>query len=244
MSLERSKAAPLQLSLGEPQGPRLRDLLSPYIQNTETLWFYNLVAVEDLIQTLPNFPQSMPKLRSLTLDHQTNKPSWDRSTDPFEPFPDTITFLSLYDIPLYPSFLGLGTLAKLDLHYYEFQPPLDAFLDLFEGNRSLEHVDLRIDFNEFPTPIPQRRYVIMNQLRHLSITCWDAIIARIMVASISMGKGSHLGITIRSGGAESGLNDVRYLRGPPSEPIIAHFHGIRFPPLGGSFDRTKWELLV
>ena len=208
MILERTKAVPLQLSLPQPQGPRLRDLLVPYIQNTETLWCYELVAIEDFTQTLPNFPMSMPNLRSLTLEHMIDQPTWDPSADPFELFPNTMTFLSLCDVPLYPSFLRLGTLTKLVLRYYEVCPPLDAFLDLLGGNCSLEHVDLTIDFEEFPTPISQHRDVIMNRLRYLSITCWNVMIARTMVSSIPLQKGVQLEIALIDQDTELGLNDI------------------------------------
>jgi len=107
LCLERSKGAPLQLNLDVSWGSEYRDLIAPYIQNTETLRCHSLVAVEDFTQTLPNFPQSTPDLRSLILEHAIDYPTWDPSTNPFESFPNTVTSLSLYDIPLYPSFLEI-----------------------------------------------------------------------------------------------------------------------------------------
>jgi len=208
LCLERSKGAPLQLDLDVSWGPECRDLITPYIQNTETLRCDSIVAVEDFTQTLPNFPQSTPNLRSLILEHAIDYPTRDPSTDPFESFPNTVTSLSLYDIPLYPSFLEIGTLTTLTLHHFEVRPPLDAFLDLLEGNRLLEYVDLTIDFDELPSPIPRHRDVIMSQIRHLSIACVDARIARTIVSSISLLRGSRLEITVYSGGAGLGLNDI------------------------------------
>ena len=96
----------------------------------------------------------------------------------------------------------------MTLHYYEVCPPLDTFLDLLEGNCSLEYVDLTIEFDEFPAQIPQHRDVTMNQLQYLSITCWDAMIARTMVSSIPLRRGVDLEITLREENTGLGLNDI------------------------------------
>jgi len=209
LSLERSKAAPLRLTLdASRQDPTFRDLIIPRIQNVVTIWCYSLATVEDFTQTLPNFPRSTPNLQTLELGHVDDEPNWDPSADPFEPFPNTMRSLSLYDIPIYPSFLGSGTLTKLALHYYHVHPPLEAFLDLLGGNCSLEHVDLTIEFDIFPIPISHCRDVIMNRLQHLSITCWDAMIARTMVSSIPLRKGARLEITFRDEDTGFGLNDI------------------------------------
>jgi len=188
--------------------PTFRDLLTPRIQNVETLWCYSVATAESLTQTLPNFPRSMPNLRSLQLGRVVDEPIWDSSTDPFEPFPNTMKSLTLYDIPLYPSFYGLGTLTKLVLHYYNVRPPLEAFLDLLEGNCSLEHADLMILFDAPLTPISHRRDVIMNRLQHLAITCWDAVVAQTMVSSIPLQKGVRLVITFYDEDTGLGLNDI------------------------------------
>ena len=58
LTLERSKAAPLQLKLdlGFSDPETFRDLITPYIQNIETLEFEELIIIEDLSQVLPYFP--------------------------------------------------------------------------------------------------------------------------------------------------------------------------------------------
>ena len=65
LSLKRSKAAPLKLHLqmGEIRGvPEFSDLIMPYTRNAETLQAEGILSVEELMQKLSNFPQSMPNL--------------------------------------------------------------------------------------------------------------------------------------------------------------------------------------
>ena len=163
LSLERSKAAPLHFWLDVPpmrQDSVFCDLLKPYIQNIGALQFEELTTNEDLTQALPNFPQSTPNLRWLDLRHSDDEPGWESpSADPFKVFPDTLRSLSLFETPLYPSFLRLRTLTTLFLYYDAFNPPLDTILDFLEDYRSLEIAELVIDF---PAPIPQRRTVTME----------------------------------------------------------------------------------
>ena len=155
LSLERSKAAPLQLQLEMDmvgQNPEFRDLITPYNQNVENLWVEGLVTIGDPTEIpLANFPLSTPNLRSLKLLIKNDTaPGFDPSIDPFESFPGTLRSLELYDIPLYHSFLKLRTLTELPLHYYTAHTLLDTILDLLEGNRSLGSVDLKIACEESP----------------------------------------------------------------------------------------------
>ena len=210
LTLKRSGAAPLQLRLrnSAPIIQNFCDLITPHIQNTEILKFLELTTLEDFTQVLPNFPQSMPNLRLLDLDHKCSVPGWDPSNDPFGLFPDTLRSLTLYDIPLYPSFLKIGTLTELSLQYYKVQPSLDTLLDVLKENRSLESVDLNIDSDEYPTQVSQRQVVVLNRLHHLSITSWDATIARTLISNMPVRRGAHLGITLRGRSEGLGLNDV------------------------------------
>ena len=210
LTLERSGAAPLQLRLrnSTPIRKTFRDLITPRIQNTEILKFWEPTTIDDFTQVFPNFPQSMPNLRLLELEHTGNAPGWDPSINPFGLFPNTLRSLRLYETPLYPSFLKIRTLTELSLQYNVVQPSLDTLLDVLEENRSLESVDLKIDSDEYPTHISQRRAVVLNQLHNLSITCWDATIARTLVSNILVRRGAHLGVTLRGRSAGLGLNDI------------------------------------
>ena len=226
LSLERSKASPLRLWLAMDQirqHPEFCDLLTPYIQKTETLEFHHLTTARDFTRTLPNFPQSMPNLRSLELV-SAEVPRWNPSTDPFGPLPRTLRSLSLKDIPLYPSFLKLKTLTKFSLQYLNIIPsPLDTVLDLLEGNCSLENVDLKVYSKEFPVGTSQHRAVITNRLQHLSITCSDAMAIRTIVSAIPLGRGARLEIDFRGNNTGLGLNDIL------SDIPVAHLSNLLSP---------------
>ena len=211
LSLERSKAAPLRLWLIMDlvkKKARFRDLIMPYIQNTQSLGFHGLTAVEEIIQILPDFPQLMPNLQSLELTRSNHGRELDPLIDPFESFPNTLRSLSLDCIPLYPSFLKLRTLTKLSLHYSTPHPPLDTLLDFLEENRSLESVNLAIPFKEVPGQIFQRLAVKMVQLQHLLIALWDATIARILISNVSLRRGAHLEIFFCHEDAVVASNDI------------------------------------
>ena len=215
LTLERSKAVPLQVRLFNhpPVGrKKFRDLMASHIQNIGILRFKGLINIEDLTKALPNFPQSTPNLRSLELTRVDSiirsGPPIDRSIDPFGLFPNTLRSLTLYDIHICPSFLKLRTLTDLSLRYHMVKPPLDTLLDVLEENCSLESVDLIIDSEKYPTKISQRRTVVLNQLRHLSITCRDTRIGRTLISSIPLRRGVHLEITLHSNDAGLGLNSI------------------------------------
>ena len=209
LTLERSKTAALELRL-DPHTTGFTsfcDLILPYTQNIGTLQFRVFGTLEQLTQTIPNFPQSTPNLRVLEL---TSVKGFDASIDPFESFPNTLRSLSLIDIPLYPSFLKLRTLTKLSLEYFNMDcPALDTLLGFLEENRSLESVDLTIRTDqEFPARISHRQAVITNRLQRLSIASRDAMVARTLVSSTPLRRGAHLEITLPCRGAGLGLNDI------------------------------------
>ena len=174
--------------------PGFMDLVTPCFHNVETLEFCDIVTVDDLNRTLPNFPRTMPNLRSLDLSLSINSFDWDSSINPFGLFSPTLTHLFLYDIPLYPSFLNLRTLTRLTLHNYRFNLPLDTLLTMLEENRSLERVILRIHLTRRSLHYSQRRAPIKNDLPHLSVTYYDAEVARALISRIPLQRGGKLEI--------------------------------------------------
>ena len=186
--------------------PGFVDLITPCFHNVETLEFRNLMNVDDLNRTLPNFPQTMPNLRSLDLSLSDPGPDWDSSIDPFGFFSSTLTHLFLCDIPLYPSFLNLRTLTRLTLQNYSFSLPLDTLLTMLEENRSLERVILRIQFTKRSLRNSQRRAPIRNQLSQLSVTYYDAEVAKALISRIPLRRGAKL--EIRSLCENAGLSNL------------------------------------
>jgi len=192
LSLERAKAAPLKLTVSDDDEPYwLPDLLAPCIQNTEALSVQCPSAIE-LKKVLPNFPQSMPSLRSLTLQSDDG---WERSTDPFESFAPTMKYLSLNTIPLYPSLRKIRTLTELSLDDCDFNLQLDTLLDFLEENHSLASATIKIRFVEPSLCISQRRAAIKNRLRYLEILCYCPMDGQVLISNISLPKGATLDVS-------------------------------------------------
>ena len=224
LSLQRAKEVPLEISLDGVQigkSPGFPDLLTSHIKNTESLQFKLSSSIQELAQALPNFPQSMPNLRSLSLIGRTT--GWDWSADPFGPLTPTLTRLSLIDIPLYPTFLRISTLTNLTLYHGRFNLHLDTLLDFLEENRSLEHVVLDIEFTEAVFRNSRRRVAIRNRLRSLTIASPDAIDGHALISSIALQRGAHLEISLYDESTE--VDDVLSIFS------MAHFSNLESPTL-------------
>ena len=128
--------------------------------------------------------------------------------------------LRLTGVPLYPSLLGLGTLTELTISDSNFDLHLDTLLDFLEGNHSLEMLTLEIFFTDYLLLESQRKNVMKNQLRHLSIECRDTADARALISSIPLRKGASL--YIRLSDEDHRLSDLlpdvstTHLSNPPS----------------------------
>jgi len=224
LSLERAKASRLDVNIDMYKfraDPRPGRLIIPYIENIDTLYVHDLAGTEELIKALPGFPQSTPNLRSLTLLCTYTSPKWDRMVDPFESFAHTLEYLSLFNVPLYPSLLNLRTLTDLTLRNHWFDLHLDALLTFLEQNRSLERATLDIRFTEASLRVSRRRTTIRSRLRHLSISCNNAMNAQALISNIALRRGSHLEIS--SLDQNTGLNDVL------SEIPTTHFSNLPSP---------------
>ena len=222
--LERAKAAPLKITLRMPLGSSFHDIFAPYLQNTRTLVVHSVSTIEELKSVFPNFPRSMPTLRSLELIRPQDT-DWDRTIDPFEPFAPPLERLQLTGVPLYASLLKLGTLTDFTLSDREF-PRLDTLLDFLEGNRSLERVTLDIYFTYL---FGLERNIPMEQLRYLSINCQDERDARALISTIRLRRGASLRIHL--GGEHRTLSDflpdvsASHLSNPPSPTFFQLGHG-------------------
>ena len=224
LSLERSKASPLEVLLELDvfwKQPRFSDLLIPHLENIETLHILGLTTVGEITRALPNFPRSTPILRSLDVISWGNIQA-NPSIDPFQPFPHTLTDLTLLNIPLFPSFLGIRTLVQFEYTSHTIWFPLGAILTILEENPALESVTLGDYYREFQPPFqyPQRPALIRDRLRHLQIRCGDSVLsAQTLLSRISLGRGAHLEIS----SSERGLNEI--LSGIPSK----HFANLLSP---------------
>lgn len=231
LSLERAKTARLDVTIGLHQfraGGGDFDLIGPYSKEIDTLRVSDLSSIEELTGVLPDFPQSSPNLRSLTLLCAYSNTKWDQSVDPFKSLAPTLKCLSLSNIPLYPSLRNLRSLTDLTLCYHWFDLHVDTLLDFLEHNRSLESANLDIRFSGPSLRKSRRRTAIENHLQHLSISCWDAATARTVASSIPLQRGAHLEITFRHEDVGPALNDilsglsVSHLSNPPSPTFMEY----------------------
>ena len=209
LSLQRAKAAPLEICLDMRQvreSPDFSNLIGPHIQNIGTLRIDHISTIEEFTQTLPNFPQSIPSLRSLVLVSEPGYPNWDWSVEPVGLLSPALTHLSLRSIDLYPPFPHLRTLTDLSLQYNGFNLHLDILLDFFEGNRLLERADLKIRFTEPSLRNSRRRAAIMNRLQSLTVASVDAMDSNALISNIALQKGAHLTMTLYNRNA--GLDDL------------------------------------
>ena len=196
LSLERAKAAPLTICLDLNEDPGFLDLLLPHHQSIRSLWV-TPTTFEELTRALPNLSKSMPNLRSLRLGG-SGQDDWAQAIDPFDFSAHTLGELSLYNIPLYPSFLSLRSLTKLNLVNFHFNLHLDTLLDFLEENHSLESVKLEIWFAEPSLHHSRRQDPIGNRLKRLSISSWGEMAVRALLSAIALRRGAAL--EVRCGG--------------------------------------------
>ena len=207
LSLKRSGAAPLELSLDISQVKRnsgFSALLVPYVRNIESLSINFVSSTNELAQMLRNFPQSTPNLRSLSL---FGCPDRGRSADPSGLLTTTLTHLSLTDTPLYPEFLRLRALTDLTLRNHRFDLHRNTLLEFLEENRSLERATLEIKFTHLHLRASWARpAVIMNRLRYLSMRCSNTMDNKALLSGIAIRRGVHLEISCHE--RDGRLNDV------------------------------------
>ena len=171
LSLERTKAAPLDVHLMFDLKKETFDFLLPHARKIVSLRCVHFTVIEELAQALPNFPKSMPNLQSLGLSCilDTN-PS--RAIDPFDfSTHTTLRELSLYNVPLYPSILGFRTLTEFDLWNLRINLHVDTILTFLETNQSLERANFDINFEEDSLRRSRRQTPVKCSLRHLMIWC-------------------------------------------------------------------------
>ena len=195
LSLERAKTAPLEIYLS---ASHMREvgwlhLLRPNIRETRSLCVVGLQSAREVTTAFRNFPLSTPNLQSLKIVKSGN-PDLRRSADPFEWSAHSLRHLTLEQVPLYPSFLNLRALTTLSLTNHDFDHHLDTVLDFLEENHSLESVTLWVRFKTPALRSSRRRSPVKNQLRHLSVPCFEATQTQALISNIALQRGAHLEI--------------------------------------------------
>ena len=195
LSLERAKAAPLDIVLTFNLGEGLSRTLLPYIQRASSISCTHFSTIAELTQGLPDFPKSTPNLRSLTFDGCGLDLNRGHSIDPFDfsTHVTTLKKLALHDLPLFPSFLSLRSLTELDLRDYHLNLHVDTLLNFLGKNQSLESATFDINFEEPSLRHSQRRTPV-GKLQRLSIWCDDVVDARTLISNVGLQKGGTLEI--------------------------------------------------
>lgn len=218
--MSQSEGALKILFGGEPRPP---GLIQPLMEQISSLEIYELGGFKDLLKVLPGFPQSMSNLHSLKIASSSQEPyptfppgdpfihpsaqklySMEK-IPPHQSFPKTLKCLTLNWIPLYQSFLNIGTLTKFTLYDTAFVHSLDTLLNFLEGNAHLEHVQLKIDFKD-DLPSLKRQAPIKNKLQYLSVKCWKVEAIKALVSHIPIQTGGTL--KIYSYDLSKGLGDI------------------------------------
>ena len=257
LSLERAKAAPLAMhldmyKLDPTKHPRLHKLLLSHIQYTRSLYATG-ISTANLAQNLPDFPKSMPNLRSLTLMNGIGgQVDWPQ-LDPFDFSAHTLRDLSLRNVPLHPPFLSIRTLMELTIVDYHSNLHLDVLLDFLEENHSLESAKLSIGFVEPSLCRSRRQTPIRSRLQHLSISCMDAADGLALISGIALRRGAALEIFYYGGNTKladllSGLSTMHLPN--LSAPIFMKYRPpsklpttIRLLGPGGSFGLSGYFYL-
>jgi hypothetical protein len=209
LSLARAKASRLRVNADMHlfrANPGSFGFTTTSLQNIDSLNVFDLLSIEELTRALPNFPQSTPNLRSLTLHCAYTSARWDPAVDPFGSLARQLRHLSLLNVPLYPSILSLRSLTDLSLRYHRFDADLDTLLAFLEQNPSLEKATLDVRFTEASLRVSRRGAPISNRLQRLCILCNNPMNAQALISNIPLRKGAHLEIT--SFDQNTGLNDV------------------------------------
>jgi len=205
-TLERCKATPLEIELNLRVSDHVFfDLLLPRIRNVRSLTVHGFYSTEELARVLQKFPWSTPSLRTLVLRAERLRPAEPNpSTDPFETLANTLEYLLLDHIPLYPSFLRLTSLTELVLVDRRCNYHLNTILAFLKENHSLEAVGLGITFAEPSLRNSQLCAAIGNRLLSLSIYSIDPMDSKALISSIALQKGATLyidninaGVTLR-----------------------------------------------
>lgn len=164
----------------------------------------------------------MPNLQSLTLSGCERDADWYNHTiDPLDFSTHTmLRKLSCYDLPLFPSILGLSTLTELNLRDLRIRLHVDTILEFLENNRSLERANLAVDFEEDSLCRSRRQTPVKTCLQHLFIWCDREKNVEPLISNIRFGKGGTLELVDYGDGGLSRILSIvstMHLPGPSLE---------------------------
>lgn len=210
LSLERAKAAPLAVLLAFVPEREFVDLLLPRARNIVSFTCVGFNQIENLVRTLPDFPKSMPNLRSLQLNESGLLQEGARlPADPFDFSAHTsLKELTLIQVPLLPSILSLRTLTEFNIFYRDFRLHVDTLFSFMEENHQLEVARLEIGFHQNDLYLSQRPTPGRNRLQRLEIMGRRAEDIRALIPGIALQKGGVLALKIYRADRYTGLAEI------------------------------------
>lgn len=182
----------------------------------------------------------MPNLQSLRIA-KPRGPDPRQPNDPLDFSAHTLRYLSLYNIPLYPSILSLRTLIEFPILHSRIDLHLDTILGFLEESHSLESASLDIAFTKPSLRRSRRQTPAGNRLRHLAISYKHAVDGQAQISNIALRRGTTLEI---HSGDIGGLTDILFgvsithlsnLSSAISMEYISHNGTIRLLGPHGSF---------
>ena len=186
LCLERAGVVPLAIDIMVSDIKSGEDFLGSLLSQTSRIGRLRLTkysSVEAVAGDLPGFFDSLiPNLISLELQQTTEPaelfPSSEATVPPvFQNF-SKLESLGLVRTPLYPTLLNITSLKELKYLGYATPLPFGTLLGLLESNPGLELVVLDIRFVVDSVETAPARMTPLARLRHLSITCSEAIDAK------------------------------------------------------------------
>ena len=197
LCLERAGALPLVVDIVVPDSKRdeaLLNALLPHVSKIGSLRLTGYPSIETVAEDLPGFFAS-PILGLTSLELQ-------QTADPAQPFPPNnfpvpppfldvskLKLLTLTRTPLYPTLFTITSLVELKLIGYTTPLHFGTFLGLLVSNSDLELVVLDVQFLRDSVEAAPAKMVPLSRLRHLSITCANAIDSRVLLSRIPLPRG-------------------------------------------------------
>ena len=203
LCFERAGTVPLTVDITVSDiksGENLLESLLPQISRICCLRLTGYSSIEAVVDDLPGFfDSSMPNLTSLelqqTMEPTTLFPSSEAPQPPVFRNVERLESLSLTRTPLYPALLSITSLKELKLLKYTTPFHFGTLLELLDSNPSIERVVLDIQFIADSVETAPARATSLPRLRHLSITCSEAIDAKGLLSCISLPQGTRLEVS-------------------------------------------------
>jgi len=222
LCLERAGEVPLAVDITVSDVKSDEDFLNSLLPHTSRIGSLRLVgfaSTEAVADDLPGFFSS-PMLNLTSLELQ-------QTTEPAESFPSNkalvppvfqntakLVTLRLTRTPLYPTLFEISSLRELRLLGYTNLFDFGTFIGFLDSNLDLEYVVLDLQFIADTVETARTRKVSLSRLRHLSITCSEAIDSKGLLSSISLPRGVNVEVIFT--GTDPSAKLGSFLPAPPT----------------------------